>query len=387
VRVIIVSGIFPPDIGGPATHAADLADELRERGHGVTVLSLWDQPRPERVEGRLRYPRGWPWVLRSAAGAMWLLRHRGHYDVVYATGMGEVAVLGARVARRPVVVKIVGDPAWERGSRLGLADADFAGFQHLGGGGWRVRSMRRLRNWTVRNATAVITPSLQLKEAVEQWSGGRADVTVIPNGVRAKPVRGGSSEQEGVDEDLRLIFVGRLIPHKRLDLIIEAVARVENVSLRVVGEGPERDSLEGLVRKHRLEGRVRFTGPVDHGTVIDLLAAADGLVLASTYEGLPHVAIEALVCGAPVLTADIRGAVDVVRDGIDGVIVDPPTAEAFAAVFEKLRTDRTLLAGLKQAAATSGQGWEFGHCADRVEALLRGLHQSDERRTVLRSGR
>ena len=110
MRVVIVSGIFPPDIGGPATHSDDLRQELRERGHRVTVLTLWDGPCVSVRPGLIRFPRRWTWPVRQAAVASWLARHRDAYDTVYATGLHPAAVAGARLAGRPVVVKVVGDP-------------------------------------------------------------------------------------------------------------------------------------------------------------------------------------------------------------------------------------------------------------------------------------
>src|SRR2546423_7487665 len=159
MRVVIVTGIFPPDIGGPATHAADVAGQLRRRGHQVTVLTLTDEPGQPAPADLVRYPRRWPWPRRALAVAAWLFKHGDDYDVAYATGMGEAAVLGGRLAGRPVILKIVGDPAWERGVRQGKTSTSFDDFQDAGGGGLALRAMRWVRNWSVRRATARVTPS------------------------------------------------------------------------------------------------------------------------------------------------------------------------------------------------------------------------------------
>jgi glycosyltransferase involved in cell wall biosynthesis len=129
MRVVIVTGIFPPDIGGPATHAGDLQDELAGRGHTAIVVSLTDSPHVDERADLVRYPRRWPWPLRLVAVTWWLVRHRRTYDVVYATGLHPAATAGARLARRPVVAKVVGDPAWERARRLGLLTTAFDEFQ------------------------------------------------------------------------------------------------------------------------------------------------------------------------------------------------------------------------------------------------------------------
>ncbi|MGH2652384.1 MAG: glycosyltransferase, partial [Actinomycetota bacterium] len=108
LRLVLVTGIYPPDIGGPATHAGDLVHEFRQRDHRVVVVSHCDGLRERREPGSIRFPRRWPWPRRHAAVVSWLFRNRNRYDVVYAIGLHPSAVAGALMARRPVVVKVAG---------------------------------------------------------------------------------------------------------------------------------------------------------------------------------------------------------------------------------------------------------------------------------------
>ena len=136
MRVVIVTGIYPPDIGGPATHASDLRDALIERGHRVVVLTL---ERRRRCDARTRARPVAPIVVRGLAGMppsfVGSSRTADRIDAVYATGMHPAAVAGARVVGLPSVVKIVGDPVWERGRRQGLTEAEFEAFQRGGAAG------------------------------------------------------------------------------------------------------------------------------------------------------------------------------------------------------------------------------------------------------------
>ena len=86
MRVVIVTGIYPPDIGGPATHASDLRDALLERGHRVVVLTLGEAADVTREPGLVRWPRSWPWPRRHAATFAGSLRTR-RIDAIYAMGM------------------------------------------------------------------------------------------------------------------------------------------------------------------------------------------------------------------------------------------------------------------------------------------------------------
>ena len=370
MRVVVATGIFPPDIGGPATHASHLGAELRRRGHEVLVLTLTDEDRTVFEPGMVRHPRKWPWPLRTATGVWWLLRARRRYDIVYATGLDLPAVVGACLARRPVVLKVVADPSWERATRQGLTASTFAEFQTESGGSVRLRAMRALRNWTVRSASAVVTPSEYLHDVISGWTRGRRDVAVVPNGAIPNPYRAGRIAEPG---RLQLIFVGRLVGHKRVDVLVEAVAASPGCALDIVGDGPERLSLEALVRRLELGDRVRFTGPVTPDDAMRRMAEADVLVNASTYEGLPHVAVEALVSGLPIVCSPAGGTVEVVEDGHNGLIVEEPGPSTFASAFSRLRDEPALLARLAEGALETSTAWRFDRAADRIETLLENV--------------
>jgi glycosyltransferase involved in cell wall biosynthesis len=369
MRVLIVTGIYPPDVGGPATHAADLLRALRERGHDVSVVTLGDAPRLEVRDGVTRFPRGWSVPLRMWRVAAWIAGAARDLDAVYATGMHAEAVAGARMAGKPVAVKIVGDPVWERATRLGLTSAEFESFLRAPGRRWdpRLALMTAMRNRTLRSATALTTPSAYLARVVETWLDGPAAVTVIPNGVRV-PAAVMARGRDG-SAGLRLAYVGRLVPHKRVERLIEAVARTEGWTLEIVGSGPERVALEELAAS-LAPGRVTFAGDLGHDEVLARVAWADALGLASDYEGLPHVVIEALAVGTPVISPPVGGVPEVVADGEAGSIVPEASVDALAAALARLRDDPDLLVRLRAGALAAGVGLRFDVTADGVLSLL-----------------
>ena len=377
MRIVIVSGIFPPDIGGPATHAFDLQQELTARGHQVRVLTLADRVRTS-GDGPavVRAPRWLPWPVRMVVLVSYLVIRRASYDVVYATGLGPAAVLGARLARRPVVLKIVGDPAWERSVREQLTTTSFDDFQDdQAGAPPRLRAMQAVRNWSVRRADVVVTPGRALGQVVERWIDGRGRIDtplVIPNGARQAPAPNGARAGDP-SRRLRTLFVGRLVGHKHVDRLVEAVAAVPDVELQIVGDGPERDALERQVEVAGVSDRVHFTGALAKAATAERIAAADTLLLASSYEGLPHVVLEALVNGTPVVTSPTPGSLEVVTDGGNGLVADPPTPEGFSAALTRLRDDPALLAELAAGAAEAGRQYRFEVTADRYEQLFGDL--------------
>ena len=147
VRVLIVSGIWPPDVGGPASHAPDVAQFLRGRGHEVEVVTTADSPPPARPYPVRAVPRHYRVGVRHVRGAALVRQRAREADVVYTTGMFGRSAAGSTLARKPYVVKLTADPAFERSRRRGIVAGNVDDFQDAG---WRpygcavaVRARRR----------------------------------------------------------------------------------------------------------------------------------------------------------------------------------------------------------------------------------------------------
>ena len=180
MRVLVVSGIWPPDVGGPASHAPDVAAYLRSRGHGVEVVTTAPaQPTAE------EYPVHWisrslPKGVIHARTAAEIARRARWAQIVYTTGMFGRSAAGATVARRAYVVKLTADPAFERARRRGMVGGDVDVFQHSAGGA-AIRALRVARDAELRHAAHVFTPSAYLRELAVSWGVPADRVSVLPN--------------------------------------------------------------------------------------------------------------------------------------------------------------------------------------------------------------
>lgn len=369
--VALVTGIYPPDLGGPATHSADLRECLSSRGYSVSVVTLTDNDASSCEEGVVRFPRRWPWPIRLVRVTSWLVKRRTSFDLIYATGMDVPAVAAGRLSGRPVVVKVVGDPVWERGRRRGWTVLDFEAFQTESHAHPGLRAMAWLRDWALSHANRVVVPSHYLKDLVTRWIGSATPVEVVPNGVRGVPPPPRDAVMPSTS--LRLVAIGRLIPHKRFDRIIEAVARSASAELVLIGEGPDQTRLHHLVDRFRVGPRVKFAGNVPHDDVYGHLFAADALVVASDYEGLPHVVLEALATGTPVITPSVGGTAEVLRDRSNAILLPEASVEALSAAFDMLASDPELLDRLRVGAISDSRLWTFERCADRLETIFHSL--------------
>ena len=349
-----MSGIWPPDVGGPASHAPALAGALLERGHHVEVVTTADRE-PAREAYRVHWVRRrLPAPLRHLAVAGAVLRAARRADRVYATTMVRRSALAAGLARTPLVVKLVADEAYERERRTGRFSGTLEEFQRAGGGP-RTRFLRGTRTAALRRARRIVVPSAFLRELALGWGLDPTRVVVIPNPAPSLPeLPSREAARRALDLDgLVLASAGRLTAQKALDDALDAVARVAGVRLLVLGEGPERAALERQARELGVGDRVRFLGGGTRDDVLRLFRGADAVLLTSAWENLPHTLLEALAVGAPVVATAVGGVPEIVRDGENGLLVPPRNVEALVASLERIVADDALRTGLAAAAAPS----------------------------------
>jgi len=376
VKVVVVSGIWPPDVGGPASHAPDVAAFLRSRGHRVEVVTTAacaPEPRDYPVHWISRgLPKGVIHVRTAAA----IARRAGGADVVYTTGMFGRSAAGASAARRPYVVKLTADPAFERARRRSVVDGTVDEFQRLGGGPV-VRALRLARDLELRHAAHVFTPSSYLRELAISW-GVRGDrVSVLPNPAPPLPAFASRDELRRSFElnGNTLAFAGRLTAQKSLDVALAALVRVDGVTLLIAGEGDQRAPLERRTAELGLTERVRFLGPQPRERVLELFRAADAAVLSSSWENFPHTVVEALATGTPVLATATGGVAEVVHDGENGLLVPAGDPSALADAVRRYFADDALRERLRTAAAPSVEAYAPEGILGRLEeALLRAVH-------------
>lgn len=367
MKVLIVSGIWPPDVGGPASHAPELADFLLERGHAVEVVTTADstpaaRPYPVRFVSRLLPPG-----LRHLAVAALVARRARTADVVYATSMIGRSALGTLLARRPLVVKMVADPAYERARRKGLFAGSLAEFQGARAG-VLVTLLRRVRDLSLRRARHVVCPSGFLERLAEGWGLPPERVTVLPNPAPELPPLPSYEELRG--ERPRLAFAGRINRQKALEVALAALAQQEGIELVIAGEGPERPALEREAHRLGLDGRVRFAGALDRRGVLELFRSADASILSSAWENFPHTVVEALAVGTPVIATAVGGVTEVVRDGENGLLVRAGDAGALAAAIGRYFADEELRERLRANAAASVEPLARDRVYERLERIL-----------------
>lgn len=376
MRIVIPTGIFPPDIGGPASSVPLLASQWSAQGHDVAVATYSDERADAEDGGRgygvLRVRRTLPLPFRYGLFFWKTFRAAKGADLVFAqdgVASGFPGLLAARLRAARFALKLVGDFAWEHACVQDGYEGTLLGFQKDRKICFGKKLMRALQRFVVRRADLVIVPSRHLRELALGWGAKEERLRVVYNGIRkAKP-------EERKRSRHCVLGVGRLVPFKRFDVLIDAMPAVlerhRDAALVLVGDGPERAALEERAEKLGIGRHVRFTGAMRRDEVMEAMRACGVYVHPSAYEGFAHQVLEAFAARIPVVASRIPGNDEIVRDGKNGLLVPVGNAEAVARAVLKLMDDPDLADRLVAEAASDVRAFSLERqISETTEALL-----------------
>ncbi len=318
MKLLIATGLYPPEIGGPATYATMLEQSLPAHQIETEVIPFgWVR----------RYPK----LFRHAAYAWKLWQASRSTDIMYAldpVSVGLPAMLVAKLRGMPFMIRLGGDYAWEQGRvRFGVTDMLDDYITDVSRYGLAVRVLANIQSLVTRQASLVVVPSEYLKTIVVQWGVDPARIAVIYSALFPLSVTGTkeSLRHQLVYRAPTMVTAGRLVPWKGFRLLIVLLAKLRetypDMLLVIVGDGPERVTLESLVEKYRLGNQVRFAGSVSKEALGAVIKAADVFVLNTAYEGLSHQLLEVMDLGTPIVTTTAGGNPELITHGVSGLLV------------------------------------------------------------------
>ena len=318
--------------GGAERVSVTLCNHWAERGWDVTLATFDDGttlpffplgPRVRHVPlGLGSRPSG---LVRSMIDNLsrvrrlrrFVARERPDRIVSFIDETNVLVLLAAWGTGIPVIVSVRTDPS-----------------QHAIPPPWRI-----LRRFTYPWARAIV---LQTEAAAEHVPASWASrVAVVPNPVpKAAPVESAHGSQNGTTH--RIVGIGRLGTEKGFDLLIRAFAGIAGEhpqwNVTILGEGPERSALAVEIERSGVAGRVDLPGR--EADAAGVLRRSGLFVLPSRYEGFPNALCEAMACGLPVVAFDCRsGPAEIIRDGVDGVLVPGGNVGALSAAMARLIAD------------------------------------------------
>ncbi len=363
MRIAFLTGIWPPDVGGPATHGPDFSRFLVGRGHTVRVVTMGDGEPTERPCEIDVVSRKLPFPLRYGLVALRGARAARSADVLYASATLGASAAAATLARRPFVAKLTSDPAYERARRYGLFSGTTVDFQLARSR--PIRALKAVRNASLRRAHTIVVPSAFLAEIAVSWGLDPSRIHVLtnpappPSDVRPEQLVPGT-----------FVFVGRLTEAKDLPTAIAALELVPEARLVIVGDGPDRAELERAAAASEAAERIEFRGSLSRDEALRVVAGAETGLLSSAWENLPHSAVEALSVGVPMVATAVGGVPEVVRDGENGLLVPPGRPDELAAAMRRVLEEPGLRERLAARAKPSVEAISSEEIYGRLEALL-----------------
>jgi glycosyltransferase involved in cell wall biosynthesis len=337
--------------GGTTIHTRALALALLEQGHDVHVVAARtpEAPNEEEREGVHVHRVRQPYTAWSATYTGKLVKE---LDVVH--GHGDNAYGHMRMRDFPTVVKM--HSTWH---------AEMQRYRELGTGVGTLMAMRthvRMDKYCARNADHLICITEVIAGETQQaYNVSRDRMTVVHNGVDLPAFRDAAKERDATRDRLGLdgltvLYAGRLVPHKGVGDLVEAMAGLE-AKLLVVGDGSSRAQLEQRARDLGVEAT--FTGFIDHQKVPAHYAAADIVCYPSLYEPLGNVVLESMAAGKPIVATDAGGMGEVYEPGT-GALVQPGDVAGLHEALQHLVDDEAA----RKAASAKGletaprYGWD-----------------------------
>ncbi len=382
-KIVIAAEIFPPDIGGPATYARKLADVLVSEGYSVSVVtyggteasSLISSARPVGGDYQLLVTnRNIPLPFRYFVYVWKLFWVSRNADVIYAQGplsAGWPAILVKRVLGIRLVVKVVGDQAWERARQAGKTQLLLDDFQKQVTTG-KIRSIQNIQKDVLKGADAVITVSHWFKGIIAGWGIDPSKITVIHNAVKKQLATG--DRQLTIPKGDIILSVGRLVKWKGFEILIKIMPELlkvnPNFKLVIVGEGPESEKLKDQCSKLKLEDAVIFTKKLHKEDLAEYYSVAKMFVLNSGYENWSHVTVEAMHAGLPIVISNEGGNSETVQEGKLGVLVAYNNAEEIKNAIVELWNDPKKREELSKNAREYVESYTFNDMLEKTKNIL-----------------
>ena len=374
MKITIATGLYPPEIGGPATYATMLESELPDKGIEVSVVPFG-------------WVRHYPKIIRHFVYAYKLWRESKGSDIIYAldpVSVGVPAMLVSKLTRKTFLVRVPGDYAWEQGQlRFGVTDRLHDFIEKRLSYGFRVSLLCRLEGYVARQARQVVVPSNYLKQIVEKWSVDSKKITVINSSLHKIEI---GESREAIRKqfnftDPTLVSAGRLVPNKGFIQLIKVFSRIKKThpkaQLVIVGDGPQESAIEDLLLAEGLVSSVRLMGSLTQDALGAVIKGADVFVLNTAHEGLSHQLIEVMDLGTPIVTTNVGGNPELITNGVEGLLVEYNDTEALEEAICRVLNHPESVERMIQSARARSKDFAVDKNIDSLTSLLQGIYAKE----------
>ena len=326
MRVLVTVGIFPPDIGGPATFVPKIAKYFQdELNYEIEILTLSDNKNLNIKDdfGVKRIDRNLPIIYRWLKTIFTIYKLGKNKDLIFVNGLGTEATIANIFLKKKIIRKIVGDPVWERAYSKAKISESFDEFQ-VKNYGFSISLQKKVRSFSIKKSDIVVTPSQHLKNFILNL-GFKNKIEIINNGVFIPE----ENTNIFTNDQINITIVSRLVSHKNIEKIIKAISDLNSplINLNIIGDGPELNQLQKISLESNNKDNIIFHGKLNRDEINHIFLNSDIYIQASNYEGLPHSLLEAMSYGIPVLCTPVGECKEILGNEDRGYILDLPVSK------------------------------------------------------------
>ena len=326
MRVLVTVGIFPPDIGGPATFVPKIAKYFQdELNYEIEILTLSDNKNSNINDdfSVKRIDRNLPIIYRWLKTIFTIYKLGKNKDLIFVNGLGTEATIANIFLNKKIIRKIVGDPVWERAYSKAKISESFDEFQ-VKNYGFSISLQKKVRSFSIKKSDIVVTPSKHLKNFILNL-GFKNKIEVINNGVFIPE----ENTNIFTNDQINITIVSRLVSHKNIEKIIKAISDLNSplINLNIIGDGPELNQLQKISLESNNKDNIIFHGKLNRDDINHIFLKSDIYIQASNYEGLPHSLLEAMSYGIPVLCTPVGECKEILGNEDRGYILDLPVSK------------------------------------------------------------
>ena len=319
-------GIFPPDIGGPATFVPKIAKYFQdELNYEIEILTLSDNKNSNINDdfSVKRIDRNLPIIYRWLKTIFTIYKLGKNKDLIFVNGLGTEATIANIFLKKKIIRKIVGDPVWERAYSKAKISESFDEFQ-VKNYGFSISLQKKVRSFSIKKSDIVVTPSQHLKNFILNL-GFKNKIEIINNGVFIPE----ENTNIFTNDQINITIVSRLVSHKNIEKIIKAISDLNSplINLNIIGDGPELNQLQKISLESNNKDNIIFHGKLNRDEINHIFLNSDIYIQASNYEGLPHSLLEAMSYGIPVLCTPVGECKEILGNEDRGYILDLPVSK------------------------------------------------------------
>jgi glycosyltransferase involved in cell wall biosynthesis len=331
-KLLIVTPLYSPEIGGPATYTAFLEENLSEEDFELIVIKFGDV-------------KHLPYIIRHFVFFWKVFKRAKNADIIYALdplGVGIPVGFASKLRGKRFLLRIAGDRAWETALQKFDITESLDTFSASKKYSWKIRALKFGQTFCAKMAEKIIVPSEYLRTIVSNWGISKDKIFPVYNSFSPIDI---PESKEKLRKELSLsgsviISAGRLVPWKGFEMLIRAIPEMlvdtPDLKLYIAGDGPDRAELSILVSSLHLENTVIFLSVLSKEKLLQYIKASDVFALNTFYEGFSHQILEAMSLGTPVVTTTEGGNPEMIETGKDGLLVTYNDTRAFASTITLL---------------------------------------------------